>query len=286
MSRPYYRSIVYSILAAAMYSISAPLSKVLLQNVAPTVMASLLYLGGGIGMFGLSLLRGQSTEIPLSKKELPYTILMILLDILAPILMMIGLGLTSAANASLLNNFEIVATALIASLLFKEMISKRLWLAIFFITVACLLLTFQNGESLQFSVGSLFILGAALAWGLENNCTRMMSAKDPVQIVILKGFGSGFGSLLVSIFLKAAFPDLKYILFALVLGFFAYGLSIYLYVHAQRHLGAARTSAYYAVGPFIGVLFSFFIFREVPGLLFWIALLFMAVGAYLAAKNE
>lgn len=286
MSRPYYRSIVYSILAATMYAISAPLSKVLLQNVAPTVMASLLYLGGGIGMVGLSLVRGQSTEIPLSRKELPYAILMILLDILAPILMMFGLGLTSAANASLLNNFEIVATALIASLLFKEMISKRLWLAIFFITTACLLLSFQNGESLQFSVGSLFILGAALTWGLENNCTRMMSAKDPAQIVILKGFGSGIGSLLVSVFIKAAFPELKYILFALVLGFFAYGLSIYLYVHAQRHLGAARTSAYYAVGPFIGVLFSFFIFREIPGPLFWIALLFMAIGAYLAAKNE
>lgn len=286
MSQPYRRSIVFAVLAAALYAVSAPLSKVLLVNVPPTVMASLLYLGAGLGMFLLGLVRRQSAEIPLARAELPYTIAMILLDILAPILMMVGLGLTSAANASLLNNFEIVATSLIASLLFKELINKRLWLAIAFITIACMLLSVQNGESLRFSVGSLFILGAALSWGLENNCTRMMSAKDPLQIVIIKGIGSGLGSLLVSLVLRVRFPELQYILYALLLGFFSYGLSIYLYVYAQRHLGAARTSAYYAVGPFIGVLFSFLIFREVPDALFWIALLFMALGAYLAAKAD
>lgn len=286
MAKSYFRSIILAILAAALYAANAPLSKILLLNVSPTLMASLLYLGAGIGMLILGRIRKNTEELPLSRAELPYTILMVVLDILAPILMMLGLGLTSAANASLLNNFEIAATALIAFFWFKEQIRKRLGLAIVFITIACILLSLQDGGSLHFSVGSLFILGAALSWGLENNCTRKMSAKDPLQIVVIKGFGSGFGALLVSVILRVPFPQWQYILLALILGFFSYGLSIYFYVYAQRFLGAARTSAYYAVGPFIGVAMSFLIFREIPDFLFWIALLFMGAGAYLAAKSN
>ena len=179
---------------------------------------------------------------------------MIVLDIAAPICLLLGLSMTTAANASLLNNFEIAATAFIVLFAFKERISPRLWLGIIAVTISCLILSFEDISSLYFSKGSLFVLLAACCWGLENNCTRKISSKDPLQIVLL-------------------------------LGFVAYGLSIYTYVYAQRLLGASRTSAYYAIAPFIGVFLSLIIFQEIPGITFFIALLFMMLGAWLSSSD-
>ena len=249
-----------AILAAALYALNSPLSKLLLQDVAPTMMASLLYLGAGLGM--------------------------IVLDILAPILLMLGLERTTAANVSLLNSFEIVATSLIALLIFREQISRRLWAAIGLITLSTMMLSLEDAESLRFSVGSLFVLLACCCWGLENNCTRMLSYSDPQQIVVIKGLGSGAGSMLVALLTGAPMPPARSIPLVLLLGFVAYGLSIYFYVYAQRYLGAARTSAYYAVQPFIGVLLSLIFLRELPGAVFFIALALMAAGTWLVARDQ
>lgn len=131
------------------------------------MMAGLLYLGAGIGMFLLTKFQNNKNEQSLSKKELPYTIAMVVLDILAPILLMIGLTSCSAANASLLNNFEIVATSIIALCFFKEMISCKLWIAIILVTIASMLLSFEDMSSLQFSWGSLYVLGACICWGVR-----------------------------------------------------------------------------------------------------------------------
>ena len=165
-------------------------------------MAALLYLGAGMGMGCLGLVRKRAgrfcSESHLTRKELPYTIGMVVLDIAAPILLMVGLTMTTPENASLLNNFEIVATSLIALLCFREAISNRLWLAISLITLSSLLLTLESGSDLDFSWGSIFVLLACVCWGFENNCTRMMSAKDPLEIVVIKGFGSGLGSLCIA----------------------------------------------------------------------------------------
>ena len=186
---------------------------------------------------------------------------MVALDIAAPIFLMYGLTKTTSANASLLNNFEIVATSLIALLIFKESISKRLWGAISLITISSIILSVEDISSFSFSFGSIFVLLACVCWGLENNCTRKLSVKDPLQIVIIKGFGSGIGSLLIAFTLGEKMNNIPYIIAALLLGFFAYGLSIFFYIYAQRDLGAARTSAYYAVAPFIGVALSLIVFR-------------------------
>lgn len=196
---------------------------------------------------------------------------------------MAGLTRTTSANASLLNNFEIVSTALIALLIFKERIGPRLWLAIGLITGACMLLSFEDGSSLQFSSGSLFVLLACICWGLENNCTRMISQCDPLEIVVIKGFGSGIGSLGIALAMGQQIPAPRSLLAALLLGFVAYGLSIFFYVYAQRTLGAAKTSAYYAVSPFLGAALSLAVFRTPPAPLFWVALAGMALGAYLAS---
>ena len=199
---------------------------------------------------------------------------------------MLGLRLTTAANASLLNNFEIVATAIIALMVFRERISPRLWGGILFVTVSCVLLSFEDIGSLQFSLGSLFILLAAVCWGFENNCTRKISSKDPLQIVLLKGIFSGVGSVIIGLCVGERVAAPWSVLAVLGVGFVAYGLSIYFYVHAQRLLGAARTSAFYAVAPFIGVLLSFAIFREMPHYSYFIALGLMIVGAWLCAGDE
>ena len=281
------KSILYALLAAAFYAINVPLSKLLLQHVGETTMAALLYLGAGIGIGVLSLFnrkdRQQSEK--LSKSDLPYVIGMIVLDIAAPILLMFGVSRGSSANASLLGNFEIVATTVIALAVFKEAVSKRLWIAIALITLASALLSFEGVESFRFSIGSLFVLLAATCWGLENNCTRKISSKSTYEIVILKGIFSGLGALIIALIRREPFPAIGYIAATLLLGFVAYGLSIFLYVRAQSVLGAAKTSAYYAVAPFVGALLSFVILRERLSWLYFAALLVMLGGAALVVVD-
>ena len=282
--------IFLAILAAALYAINSPFSKILLDYMPPTLMAGFLYLGAGVGMLVIALVRRargeRGSEQPLTRKELPYTLAMIVLDIAAPIFLLMGLNATTAANASLLNNFEIVATALIALVIFHERISPRLWVGILFVTLSCAFLTVEDLSSLQFSWGSLFVLLACVCWGVENNCTRKLSAKDPLEIVLLKGIFSGTGSVVIGLVLGERIAAWWSVLAVLLVGFVAYGLSIFFYVRAQRQLGAARTSAYYAVAPFIGTLLSLAIFQEMPRYTYFVALGLMIVGAFLCASDE
>lgn len=279
----------FALLAAVLYAVNTPFSKLLLREVPATVMAALLYLGAGIGVFALSAVRRlmgkAAAERRLTRRELPYTVGMVVLDIAAPIFLMAGLTATTAANAALLNNFEIVATAVTAMAVFREGISKRLWAAIALVTAASLLLSFENMSSLSFSKGSILVLLACVCWGFENNCTRMLSVKDPLEIVVVKGFGSGLGALCIAFGRGEHLPQMRLCAAALGLGFVAYGLSIVCYIRAQRQLGAAKTSAYYAAAPFVGAALSMVILRETPGLVYFIALAIMLAGAYLAATD-
>ena len=280
---------IYAILAAALYAINVPLSKILLNHVEPTMMASLLYLGAGFGLFLYGLIekwigKGERKE-PLTKKELPYTVAMVVLDVAAPIFLMLGISKTNSANVSLLNNFEIVATSLIALIIFKEVISKKLWLAIALVTIASIVLSFEGAGALVFNQGSLFVLGACLCWGFENNCTKMISNKSSVEIVVIKGTFSGLGSLIVALVLGEDIPALRWLVCVLALGFVAYGLSIHFYIMAQKDLGAAKTSAYYSVAPFLGVAFSVLLLHERPGVQFYVALVIMIVSTMLMVKD-
>ena len=275
-----------AILAAALYAINIPFSKLLLDQVDPTMMAAFLYLGAGVGLFFYGIATGSRKKAAsLTRAELPYTIGMIVLDIAAPVLLMFGLRLTSSANASLLNNFEIVATSLIAFFVFKEALSKRLAIAIILVTLASIALSFEGQGSFRFNIGSLLVLGAACCWGLENNCTRMLSSKSSVQITTIKGIFSGLGSLVIALCIGENLPGILWILAAMVLGFVAYGLSINFYIQAQKDLGAAKTSAYYSIAPFLGVAFSFILFAEKPGIQFFIGLAIMVVATVLMVKD-
>lgn len=246
--------IMLALLAAALYAVNSPISKILLDYMPPTLMAGFLYVGAGVGITIIALIRKirktEHTEMKLTKRDLPYTVAMILLDIAAPVCLLFGLKSTTAANASLLNNFEIVATAIIALVIFKEKISFRLWLGILFVTLSCALLSFEDISSLQFSYGSLLILLACVCWGFENNCTRKISSKDPLQIVLLKGIFSGLGSIAIGLCIGERVTVLWSVFAVLGVGFVAYGLSIFsMFTHrgywerrAQAHITQSRRS--------------------------------------------
>lgn len=282
-------AITYAIIAALFYGLSAPLSKLLLNELSPYTMSSLLYFGAGFGM--LMVVLSQNTKPKevmqiFKQKDVKFIALMILLDILAPILLMFGLLSTNASTASLLNNFEIVFTGLIAMVFFKEHIGKKMWIAITIIIASGFLLSFEDFNGFQVSIGALLVLSASLSWGLENNCTRMLSHHNPLYIVIIKGLGSGLGALIIALALNEFGGQILYIGLALLLGFVSYGMSLFFYISAQRHLGALRTSAYYSTAPFAGAIFSFILLRETLSILFVIAFIFMLIGTYFAIKEN
>lgn len=287
------KAILYALLAAVFYALNVPMSKILLGHVGTTMLAALLYLGAGIGIGlgagvagGIKRLTAKNTGIErLTKKDFPFVVGMILLDIAAPIFLMLGLHYGTSSNASLLGNFEIVATTVIALFVFKEAVSKRLWGAIALITLSSILLSFEGADSLHFSYGSLFVLLATTCWGFENNCTRKISSKNTYEIVVLKGIFSGLGSMLIAFATGEHLPEIKYIGLALLLGFVAYGLSIFLYIRAQNVLGAAQTSAYYAVAPFVGASLSFLFLREPLTGIYLVALAVMIAGTALVVAD-
>lgn len=282
---------LYALAAAVLYAFSIPVSKRLLEYLPPVLLAGLLYLGAGIGSALLLAFTGRrekkgTVTLSFTRDEAPFVAAMILLDILAPILLMLGLKSASSASASLLNNFEIVATAVFALFVFRESISVRLWIAVILITLGSCLLTFDADGVFSFSGGSVLVLLATACWGLENNCTRKLSQNNPILIVAIKGLGSGLTALAIGLALGERLTKEGMALLAMVAGFFTYGISIACYIRAQRILGAAKTSAYYAAAPFIGAGLSFVFLGERANALFFLALLLMSAGAYFATFDR
>ncbi len=271
-------------LSAVFFAVCIPFAKILTSYIGYAMLGGFLYFGAGIGLSIIGLFSKKSAN-KLTTQELPVMVAIVLLDISAITLLMFGISKTTGANASLLGNFELVCTSLFAYIIFKEAVSKRLMPAIMLITAACCILTFEGIESLVFNRGSLFVLLSALCWGLENNFTRKVSSKNTAQITTIKGLCSGMGSLILAIILKENFPAVKYIVFALLLGFISYGISVCLYIYAQRFLGAVKTGAYYSLSPFIGVIFCLIFLRELPNIQFYIALIFMIIGTILVIKD-
>lgn len=276
--------------AAALYAVNIPLSRLLLNHAGEVMMAAFLYFGAGAGLalYGKAerLLGRPDRQEPLTGKELPWTIAMVLLDIAAPILLMEGIARTSPANVSLLNNFEIVTTSVIALALFHEVISAKLWLSILMVTAASMILSFEGDGAFTWNTGSLLVLGACVCWGFENNCTRMISNKSSTEIVVIKGCFSGLGSFVLALILGENMPKLPWICAILLLGFISYGLSIKLYITAQKNLGAAKTSAYYSIAPFLGAALGMALPGEKPGMRFWGAMALMIASTVLTIRDS
>jgi len=280
-------AIIFAILAAAFYAVNVPFSKILLNDVGPSMMSSFLYLGAGLSMGLLFLFQKKNLrkEDLLQRGDMIYTVGMVVLDIAAPILLMYGITMTTSENVSLLNNFEIVATALIALVLFGEKVSRNLWIAIMLITVSGIILSVDGADGFTINAGSLCVLGACVCWGLENNCTRAISDRSSSQIVMVKGLCSGTGCFIIALSTGEVVPEVLFILAALILGSVSYGMSINLYILAQRDIGAAKTGAYYAVAPFLGVFFAFLFFPEFPGWSFFVAFGIMIVATAMVIKD-
>lgn len=271
---------------------SAPLAKLLLGQIEPIPLASLLYLGCGLALLVLKIIErvargGHQSEAPLTTKDYGWLAGSVVAGgVLAPILLLFSLGVTPAATASLLLNFETVATTLIAALAFKEAIGGRAWLAIGLITLAGILLTIVPQGGWGLSLGALGIIAACVLWGLDNNFTRNISAKDPRTITMTKGLAAGTFSAAVAFALGDQFPPLRLAAGAMLLGGLSYGISIVLFIRAMRGLGAARTSALFGTAPLAGVALSFFIFRGSPTWAFLVAIPLMIIGALVLIREQ
>jgi drug/metabolite transporter (DMT)-like permease len=292
MAHTKYRVIAQAFLASLFFAMSAPIAKILLLDVDPVMLAALLYLGSGLGLLLLKVTLHRmkpGSEAHLTKTDIPWLMGAILAGgIAAPIVLMYSIRSTSASTASLLLNFEGVATSVIAAIMFREALGKRVWMAVILVTVGSIILSWDRSEKMSFSIGALGIVAACTLWGLDNNLTRHISAKDPITITIIKGIGAGVVSLCMALLLGNRLPSIRHISVAVVLGFFAYGLSIVFFISALRHLGAARTSAYFGTAPFIGALLSLAFLKEAPDVSFLFAVPIMVAGAIclLIEKHE
>lgn len=293
MTRQSGKGVAIAMGSAALFGASTPLAKMLLGGgIDPWLLAGLLYLGAGLGLGLFHLLRRASgrpaSETPLHRRDLPWLALVVLAGgIVGPILLMIGLAQTPASTAALLLNVEGLATMAIAWLAFRENVDRRLLLGALAILAGAVLLSWQGGAA-GFGLGALAIIGACLAWGIDNNLTRKLSSADPVQIAMLKGLAAGAVNLGLALARGAQLPATGEIAAAGVVGFLGYGVSLALFVLALRHLGAARTGAYFSTAPFIGALLALALLGESPTLMLLAAAVLMGIGLYLhlAERHE
>lgn len=275
-----------AIASAVLFGASTPFAKLLIGNGAnPWELAGLLYLGSGIGLgivhAGRGLLGLTRTEAPLTRADLPWLALIVLFGgIVGPVLLMLGLTDTPASSAALLLNLEGLATMAIAWIAFRENVDSRLLIGAFAILAGALLLSWQGGPH-GAGVGALAIAGACLAWGIDNNLTRKLSASDPVQIAMIKGLAAGAVNFTLALATGAHLPGIGGLAGAGIVGFFGYGVSLVLFVLGLRYLGTARTGAYFSTAPFIGAVLSLLLFHETPTLRLMIAGVLMAIGLYL-----
>jgi drug/metabolite transporter (DMT)-like permease len=288
------RSASPALAAALLFGASTPLAKTLTGSISPILLAGLLYLGSGLGLAGVLLARrlaGKAAHTPplgpaIPRREIPWLFGAILAGgVAGPAFLMTGLMQTGAAPASLLLNVEGVFTALIAWTVFKENADRQIVLGMVAIIAGGMLLSWQP-EAARLSPGALLIVAACVCWAIDNNLTRNVSSNDAVLIACLKGLVAGTCNVGFALATGSALPAALPLVSATLVGFAGYGVSLALFVVALRHLGTARTGAYFSVAPLFGVVISFLIWPEIPGVLFWIAAALMALGVWLHLRER
>jgi len=281
--------VIYAVLAAVLFGSSAPAAKILLTEIDPVSLGALFYLGSGGGLIlymWLERLSGgdrHSIEAALTRSDLPSLAGIVLFGgILAPMVLMVSLQYTHSATASLLLNFEPVATTILAVLFFHEAVDRRIAVALGLITASCIILSYDPSAAWGFSIAALGILLTCTFWSLDNNISRNVAAKDPIPIVAIKGVIAGIVMALIAHMLGETMPSPSIAVIAMFVGFFSYGgITSVFFMWALRGIGTARTGAILAVSPFFGVIISLFVFTDPLAPAFFIALPVMAIGAYL-----
>lgn len=278
-----------ALLAALLFGASTPLAKQLLRDTSPMLLAGLLYLGSGIGLAAIRLLRDRRWRLPpLNRNEWLWLLLAISFGgVLAPLLLMFGLARTPAAPASLLLNLEAVLTAALAWIVFRENTDRRVVLGMVLIVVGAALLAGRGAAHASvLGWGALLIVLACLSWALDNNLTRKVSASDAVFLASLKGLIAGVVNTGLALLLGERLPALGSIAAAMGVGLLGYGVSLVLFVLALRGLGAARTGAYFSTAPFMGAALAIIVFGEHPPSLFWLSAILMGAGVWLHLEER
>ncbi len=282
-----WKGVVFALVAAVLFGASTPLAKVLLPQVAPVLMAGLLYLGSGAGLGIYRLVRSGTQraggrEAALRRKDWPWLAGAIVAGgVVGPVLLMWGLMRTPASSASLLLNLEGVLTALLAWFVFKENLDARIAVGMALIAGGGVCLSWAGRPEGGLPWSSLAIIGACLAWAVDNNLTRKVSAGDPVQIAMVKGLAAGSVSTALAFTLGARLPPVPSLLAIGAVGFLGYGVSLALFVLALRHIGTARTGAYFSVAPFAGAVISILVLGDVLTVAVGVAAVLMGLGVWL-----
>ncbi len=278
------RDVVYALLAALLFGASTPFAKLLLGDVEPVMLAGLLYLGSGVGLTLIRLIRDRGLNFPqLAITEWTWLFGVILFGgVLGPVTLLFGLSKTTGATASLLLNLEAVLTAVIAWTVFRESADKRIVLGMAAIVLGGIALSWQaNVDNSLNWPGPVLISIACLCWAVDNNLTRMVSASDALFIAGVKGLIAGTVNCALSLVLGLSLPTGLVVFSTMTLGLIGYGMSLVLFVLALRGLGTARTGAYFSTAPFIGAAISVVLIGEATGWLFWLSAFLMAVGVWL-----
>ncbi|ALL69743.1 Permease of the drug/metabolite transporter (DMT) superfamily (plasmid) [Paraburkholderia caribensis MBA4] len=285
-------AIFTALAAAALFGAATPLAKALLGSMSPFLVAGLFYLGSGIGLgIGIIVRRlrtstTESTRHGISRAELPWLLGAIAAGgVAGPALLMLGLSGTPAATSSLLLNLEGVLTAVIAWVVFRENVDVQVFLGMVAIVAGGVMLSWQPAGA-GIPGGALLIVAACLCWAIDNNLTRKVSTNDAMVIACLKGLIAGPVNLAIAFATGASLPAAGMVGAAMTTGLAGYGVSLVLFVIALRHLGTARTGAYFSVAPLFGVALSLVIWPELPHLSFWIAAASMALGIWLHVRER
>jgi drug/metabolite transporter (DMT)-like permease len=281
-------AVLYALVSAALFGASTPAAKALLGSIEPVVLAGLLYCGAGIGIAVLRrtapalLASPRAREQALERHDWPWLAGAIAAGgILGPLLLMAGLARTDASTASLLLTLEGAATALMAWSIFRENFDRRIAIGMLCLLAGAVVLAWSGAPTLRSTLGPLAIIGACIAWGLDNNLTRKISLADPLQIVELKGLIAGPVNVALGLWAGASLPDLQATLLAGLVGFLGYGVSLALFVVALRHLGTARTGAYFSTAPFLGAIVAVIGLGEPVTVRLFAAGGLMAIGVWL-----
>jgi drug/metabolite transporter (DMT)-like permease len=281
-------AVILALLSAALFGVSTPAAKALLGAIDPSVLAGLLYCGAGVGVAILRriakplLVPSAAVEAPLGRTDMPWLAGAIVAGgIIGPLLLMAGLSRTDAAAASLLLTLEGVATAVLAWFVFHENFDRRVALGMACLVAGAIVLSWTGTPTSSGFIGPLAIVGACVAWGLDNNLTRKVSLADPLQIVELKGLIAGPFNLALGLWAGASLPASSLLLIAGIVGFLGYGLSLVLFVLALRNLGTARTGAYFSTAPFLGTAAAIMILHDPITAQLVAAGLLMALGVFL-----
>ncbi|MDS0860236.1 DMT family transporter [Burkholderia pseudomultivorans] len=288
-----FNAVFIALTAAALFGAATPLAKALLGSMSAFMVAGLFYLGSGLGL-GIGIFARRLRQSPaerlrnhqIQRAEWPWLAGAILAGgVAGPALLMLGLSSTPAATSSLLLNLEGVLTAVIAWVVFRENVDLQVFLGMIAIVAGGGMLSWQPGEA-GLPVGALLIVGACLCWAIDNNLTRKVSTNDAMVIACLKGLIAGPVNLAIALATGASLPAATTVGVAMLTGLAGYGVSLVLFVVALRHLGTARTGAYFSVAPLFGVALSLLMWPELPTVTFWVAAALMALGIWLHVRER